>query len=336
VCLCSFVAVRSELDRSQTPSASLLEIITWRNLKNGVTHKCLVFFNLTSYLEQTAHPIILNYVLLAIKLCYLLCFNLIRVRNARALCSLSRNPAILRFMQHREPFTVYCCSCLHMNAVQRIWNNFLRVMVWIAIRVPSLESYWSLFPVYDWNQRSLWPWRAVLAMRLPVQGMMCLQNVLNRQQLVCRECCVEVWKDMPTGSILWPWARTTFCEPDHQTPSPVSMLIAVRVSTLQCTLCACIRTSVWMKVMVHSDTVCWAGWPGFDSFFPIALRLAVMPTQPLVHWGVGTASMGHSHVAVKVLCDMPEGHGFETWGECIFFKLLNPSGCTRPWGLLSL
>jgi hypothetical protein len=31
----------------------------------------------------------------------------------------------------------------------------------------------------------------------------------------------------------------------------------------------------------------------------------------------------------------PEGRGFETrWGEIL--NLPNPSGCTRPWGLLSI
>jgi hypothetical protein len=33
----------------------------------------------------------------------------------------------------------------------------------------------------------------------------------------------------------------------------------------------------------------------------------------------------------------PEGHGFETqWGEWILSIYPNPSGRTRPWGLLSL
>jgi hypothetical protein len=44
------------------------------------------------------------------------------------------------------------------------------------------------------------------------------------------------------------------------------------------------------------------------------------------------------HVVVKALRYKPEGRGFETrCGECIFFfNLPNPSGRTRPWGLLSL
>jgi hypothetical protein len=38
---------------------------------------------------------------------------------------------------------------------------------------------------------------------------------------------------------------------------------------------------------------------------------------------------------VKALCYKPEGRGFDTrWGE--FLNLPNPSGRTRPWGLLSL
>jgi hypothetical protein len=40
-------------------------------------------------------------------------------------------------------------------------------------------------------------------------------------------------------------------------------------------------------------------------------------------------------VVVKALCFKPEGRGFDTlWGE--FLNLPNPSGRTRPWGLLSL
>jgi hypothetical protein len=41
----------------------------------------------------------------------------------------------------------------------------------------------------------------------------------------------------------------------------------------------------------------------------------------------------HGSIVVKALCCKQEGHGFEIK---IFINLLNPSGCTRPWGLLSL
>jgi hypothetical protein len=38
---------------------------------------------------------------------------------------------------------------------------------------------------------------------------------------------------------------------------------------------------------------------------------------------------------VKALCYKPEGRWFDTqWGD--FLNLPNPSGRTRPWGLLSL
>jgi hypothetical protein len=43
----------------------------------------------------------------------------------------------------------------------------------------------------------------------------------------------------------------------------------------------------------------------------------------------------HSGSAVvKALCSKLEGHGFNTRWD--FLNLPNPSGCTRPWGLLSL
>jgi hypothetical protein len=40
-------------------------------------------------------------------------------------------------------------------------------------------------------------------------------------------------------------------------------------------------------------------------------------------------------VLVKALCYKPEGRGFDTQGA-EFLNLPNPSGRTRPWGLLSL
>jgi hypothetical protein len=43
----------------------------------------------------------------------------------------------------------------------------------------------------------------------------------------------------------------------------------------------------------------------------------------------------HRGIVVKALCYKLEGRGFGTrWSD--FLNLLNPSGCTRPWGLLSL
>jgi hypothetical protein len=40
---------------------------------------------------------------------------------------------------------------------------------------------------------------------------------------------------------------------------------------------------------------------------------------------------------VKALSNKLKSRGIETrWGELIFFYLHNPSGLTRPWGLLSL
>jgi hypothetical protein len=42
-------------------------------------------------------------------------------------------------------------------------------------------------------------------------------------------------------------------------------------------------------------------------------------------------------VVVKALCDKSECRRFGTrWGEWILFNLPNPSGRSRPWGLLSL
>jgi hypothetical protein len=41
------------------------------------------------------------------------------------------------------------------------------------------------------------------------------------------------------------------------------------------------------------------------------------------------------NVVVKALCSKPEGRGFDSrCGE--FLNLPNPSGRTRPWGLLKL
>jgi hypothetical protein len=44
----------------------------------------------------------------------------------------------------------------------------------------------------------------------------------------------------------------------------------------------------------------------------------------------------HGSIKDKALRYKPEGRGFETRrDECIFSNLQNPSGHTRPWGLLS-
>jgi hypothetical protein len=48
-----------------------------------------------------------------------------------------------------------------------------------------------------------------------------------------------------------------------------------------------------------------------------------------------TVSGARGSVVVKALCYKLEGRGFDSrWGE--FLNLPNPSGRTRPWGLLSL
>jgi hypothetical protein len=39
-------------------------------------------------------------------------------------------------------------------------------------------------------------------------------------------------------------------------------------------------------------------------------------------------------VVVKALCYKPEGRGFNIRGD-LFLNLPNPSGRTKPWGLLS-
>jgi hypothetical protein len=54
----------------------------------------------------------------------------------------------------------------------------------------------------------------------------------------------------------------------------------------------------------------------------------IFPSPPMTRGACGS-------VVVKALCYKPEGRGFDIrWGE--FFNLPNPSGRTRPWGLLSL
>jgi hypothetical protein len=51
---------------------------------------------------------------------------------------------------------------------------------------------------------------------------------------------------------------------------------------------------------------------------------------------MSTGNLGaRGSVVFKALCYKPEGRGFDSWwGE--FLNLPNPSGRTRPWGLLSL
>jgi hypothetical protein len=46
-------------------------------------------------------------------------------------------------------------------------------------------------------------------------------------------------------------------------------------------------------------------------------------------------SLCDGSLVVKALSYKPEGRGFESqWGEIL--NLPNPSGCTKPWSLLSL
>jgi hypothetical protein len=58
------------------------------------------------------------------------------------------------------------------------------------------------------------------------------------------------------------------------------------------------------------------------------------------YWGLGAGGLrrgegARGSVVVKALCYKPEGRRFDSrWGE--FLNLPNPSGRTRPWGLLGL
>jgi hypothetical protein len=69
-------------------------------------------------------------------------------------------------------------------------------------------------------------------------------------------------------------------------------------------------------------------------YHPITLSFTlILPS----HIRLGIPSVffvARGSVVVKALCYKPEGHGFDTRaGE--FLNLPNPSGRTRPWGLLS-
>jgi hypothetical protein len=61
---------------------------------------------------------------------------------------------------------------------------------------------------------------------------------------------------------------------------------------------------------------------------------SVLQCPPLARFPLGHIGARGS-VVVKALSYKPEDRGFDTlWGD--FLNLQNPSGRTRPWGLLSL
>jgi hypothetical protein len=65
----------------------------------------------------------------------------------------------------------------------------------------------------------------------------------------------------------------------------------------------------------------------FSHFVYSVLLLRIL-YPVLIYWARGS-------LVVKALGYKPEGRGFETrWSEIL--NLPNPSGRTRPWGLLSL
>jgi hypothetical protein len=65
----------------------------------------------------------------------------------------------------------------------------------------------------------------------------------------------------------------------------------------------------------------------------VTVRLIILGTECSENLFVTSRIL--RHVVVKALCYKPEGRGFDSrWGE--FLNSPNPSGRTRPWGLLSL
>jgi hypothetical protein len=106
------------------------------------------------------------------------------------------------------------------------------------------------------------------------------------------------------------------------------------------------RFRVYKWVLFHtSGKLCW--YPTFLGFcgnsyyiaycvFMQILPIVIQTCSGLLFLPSCTVCKGaRGSVVVKALCYKPEGRGFDTrWGE--FLNLPNPSGCTRPWSLLSL
>jgi hypothetical protein len=64
----------------------------------------------------------------------------------------------------------------------------------------------------------------------------------------------------------------------------------------------------------------------------LLIKLSIL--SPIHTWRITFGASGS--LVVKALCYKPEGREFHTrWGD-FFLNLPNPSGRTRPWGLLSL
>jgi hypothetical protein len=73
----------------------------------------------------------------------------------------------------------------------------------------------------------------------------------------------------------------------------------------------------------------------FQIFYGRFITLFTTAIHWVVLWPRWIKSIPSCRLVVKALGYKPEGRGFETrWGESL--NLPNPSGRTRPWGLLSL
>jgi hypothetical protein len=100
---------------------------------------------------------------------------------------------------------------------------------------------------------------------------------------------------------------------------------------------------ICMYACLHTSVNCTAGGGRHEEYESI--RKLACERSTLAIWYTATVDRiytlsiwrngARGSVVVKALCYKPEGRGFDSrWGE--FLNLPNPSGRTRPWGLLNL
>jgi recombinational DNA repair protein RecT len=121
--------------------------------------------------------------------------------------------------------------------------------------------------------------------------------------------------------------------------------INIWLEKLERTFVDSVSTFACWKHSHHVDYITWMEWVKsvHNQFTPVnrfqhtALTYRLQNTIFIqnVLKKAQTTSGARGSVVVKALGYKPEGHGFETWwGEIL--NLPNTSGCTRPWGSLSL
>jgi hypothetical protein len=118
---------------------------------------------------------------------------------------------------------------------------------------------------------------------------------------------------------------------------------------------SCMPSKSVLTIYVFTPWGVWSAWRNFRiTLYPsyevilhyscsmihapavfVSSHRALAPTEAYLNSCNYRINGARGSVEVKALCYTPEGHGFDIWWGN-FLNFPNPSGRTRPWGLLSL